>query len=1150
MRACLPSLVLALALARAVLAQSFTASLQGTVADTSGAVIPGATVTLLNEATDTHQAAKTNSTGRYLFVSVPSGTYRFTVEAAGFKSWVRGGVELQVQQAASVDVVLIPGDVSTTVVVTGEAPRLDTADATLGRVVDNVSIRDMPLGNRNAMDLVMLAAGVAGSGGSTGTNFVVNGSRNSQSDVLMDGTTLTVTEQNGGITDLKFRPSVDVVREFKVQTNTFSAEYGSTGGGVVNVVSMSGTNQFHGSLSEYLRNSALNANGFFSNRVGTPMVPFRRNQHGGTMGGPAVIPHVLNGRNRTFFFFNYEGTRQSSQATTLDSVPTMRERTGDFSQTFDVQKNLIQIFDPWTPHSVSGKTLRDPFPGNIIPASRFDPVGVKAASYYPVPNVAGRTNLNTANFYGVGSSISDGYQTSIKIDHTLNDYQRVSVRFSRAMSIGVPPNLWGNDLYPLDGGPSASATHNATADYTATLSPSVLLNLRWGLIRQSYRRDPFSRPFPEEVARAFGFQGPLNVAMVPRFSPEDYRDVGSYPSARMRRGEDTNHFAGSLVKIRGIQSLKFGAEARLARLNYAQPGLNNATLSFTRRVTMQDADRANSQQGNAIASMLLGWGSGGSQTTGMQASSAARAYGFYANDDIQLTRALFINIGLRYELDIPRTERYNRYSWFDPDATSPLNVPGFANLKGGLRFADPNHRSVYDLDANNLAPRFGLALRVSRKTVMRGGYGIYYGISRAGVSGSLTEGYRTSTNWTVSLDGNRTLLNPLRNPFPAGTNEPPGNSLGLLTGVGLYISAPVREWGTKPYYQQWSFTLQRELPLNAVAELAYSASRGVHLYHGGMNALNRLPETAYGDGDGSKLYVSVSNPFYGIVTDRSSSLSQPRISISQLWRPYPQFTGVSGDPGPPVANSIYHAVQVKLTKRWSRGLSFSGHYTFSKMIDDNSVSAVNLTWLGGNATVQSVRNLRLERSVSTWDVNHRAVADFSWQMPIGRGKRIGTTWKGWADHLMGQWQLNGIAMRQSGFPLVPALSGSVLVDSSQRPNLIGDPNLPVRAQDKLDMFVNPAAFSRPDAYKFGTAARTLPWARGAGTSNLDLSLFKNFYLWRERRRYLQFRGESFNITNSPMFASPDMTVGSTRFGLVTAQSNSSRQFQLALKFYF
>jgi len=324
----------ALLCAHAAFAQSFTASLQGTVTDVSGAVVPGASVMLSNEATQTRQAARTNGAGRYLFASVPAGRYRLAVELAGFKTYVTSGIELQVQRAASIDVALTPGDVSTKVEVTGEVPRLDTVDATLGRVVDNLSIRDMPLGSRNAMDLVMLAAGVAGSGGSTGTNFVINGSRNSQSDVLIDGATATVTEQNGGVTDLKFKPSVDMVREFKVQTNSFNAEYGSTGGGIVNVVSMSGTNKFHGNLSEFLRNSALNANGFFSNRNGIKMVPFRRNQFGGTLGGPVLLPHLYMGRNRTFFFYHYEGTRQSSQATTLDSVPTVRERNGDFSQTF------------------------------------------------------------------------------------------------------------------------------------------------------------------------------------------------------------------------------------------------------------------------------------------------------------------------------------------------------------------------------------------------------------------------------------------------------------------------------------------------------------------------------------------------------------------------------------------------------------------------------------------------------------------------------------------------------------------------------------------------------------------------------------------------------------------------------------------------
>ena len=344
-------------------AQSFTATLQGAVTDTSGSAVPNAHVSLLNEATNVKQQERlTDARGAYLFTLLPPGSYRMTVEMPGFQISVRSGLVLQVQQQAEVDVVLHIGDVSTTVLVAGEAPRLDAVSATLGRVVESRSLQSMPLVSRNILDLANLTPGVVGAPGGTGSNFVSNGVRNSTTDLLLDGTTVALHEQGGGATDIKFRPTVEAVQEFKVQTNSLSAEYGFTGGTVISAVTRSGTNQLHGSAFDYLRNSALNANSFFSNRAGRSIVPSRQNQFGAAVGGPVYIPKLYNGRDKTFFFFHHEGTKVSSQTTSTQTLPTLLEKSGDFSQTFDAAGRLLQIFDPYNVSTASGAPLRARFP--------------------------------------------------------------------------------------------------------------------------------------------------------------------------------------------------------------------------------------------------------------------------------------------------------------------------------------------------------------------------------------------------------------------------------------------------------------------------------------------------------------------------------------------------------------------------------------------------------------------------------------------------------------------------------------------------------------------------------------------------------------------------------------------------------------------
>ncbi len=1129
--------------------QSFTATLQGIVTDSTGAVLPGAKAVVENEATNVRQETVTNENGRYFFGTLPPGVYRLSVETAGFSRFVRSGMTLQVQQQATADVTLSPGDITTSVEVSGEAPRLDSVSATLGRVVENSSVLAMPLGTRNTLDLATLTPGVSGSTGFTGTNFASNGSRNSQSDVLIDGVTVTVQEQNGGVTDAKFRPSVEAVQEMKVMTNSFSAEYGNTGGTVVTMVTRSGTNQFHGSAFEFLRNSALNANNFFANRSGRELVPFRRNQFGGAIGGPVLIPKVYNGKDRTFFFFHYEATRQSSQVTVLDTVPTELQKQGNFSDTRDQNGNLIRIFDP-NSYGQAGSNLRTPFANNIIPQSRIDPVARYAMQFYPTANLPGNQHTRINNFFNSGARVANEYQTTMKVDHNFTELQRISVRYSQYRNTSNSPNLWGNWMSPYDDGyvSPGDVTRNGSVDYTYTISPTTILNLRWGVARQFGVRKPFCEACPEFNINDFGFNGPMNTQIPPNFQPEGFASLGTRPWARVNRGEDVNHFVANLTKIAGNHTIKFGGDGRIYRLNYAQPGWNSVSFNFGRLTTSENPFQGNALQGNGLASMLLGWGTGGSQSVGAYSSYASSSYGFFFQDDWRVSSRLTLNLGIRYELDVPRTERYNRVSWVDPNAVSPVSAPGYENLRAGLVFADPNNRAPYDLEKKNFAPRFGFAYTLTPKTVIRGGYGIYFGISAAQNRSPLGQGFTDSTPWNASMDGGMTQYAALNTPFPDGISTPPGSSLGLASFIGRGISGPIRDWGKKPYYQQISFSIQRELPANSVIELSYFGNLGRRMYFGNNGALNRIDPSYLSYG--ASLNDLVANPFYGIINDPLSPLSKPEVSQIQLLRPYPQFTGVSGVTGPPTANSSYHAMQVHYTKRFSHGFSASAHYTFSKMLDFNSVSG-SVGWLGyDTGGLQSYSNLRLERAVSVYDRRHRMVVDFAYELPFGRSKSFGSGMPKWLDYAVGGWQANGILTFQGGSPLVPGLQGGVLADATQRPNLIGDPRTSGSVKDRLDNYVDPAAFSRPTPYTWGTAPRTLGSLRTPMMKNIDASLFKNLYFTGDNRIYLQLRGEAFNLTNTPIFAGPNMSYGSQSFGVISSQANGPRQMQIALKLYF
>jgi hypothetical protein len=1137
-------------------AQSYTASVRGSVTDSSHAAVPSAAVVLTETTQNVEYRSTTDSSGRYVMPSVPRGHYTLAVEAAGFKKAVQAPFDLEVQQQATFDFEMEVGQVNTAVEVTGSAPLINTTSATLGQVVDNKFIDTMPLSGRNPLTLARLAPGIVGDTG--GVNFSANGTRNSTSDVMLDGSIITGIEQNGGITDVKYVPSVDVVQEFKVQTNYFSAEFGNTGGAVINIVSKSGTNDLHGVGYEFHSDSALNANTWESNRNGGHLPDSHKDIFGYAFGGPVILPKLYNGRNKTFFFTNYEGQRSAGAATSTTSqntVPTTQQRAGDFSDVRLQNGAPVIIYNPFSTYlNNDDETMRNPFPANRIPASMMDPIAVKLASYYAKPISDGNQYTHVNNWFAQGTNHTASNQLAFKIDENLSDKQRFSARYTVNWDDSQPFNALGNDA---NGSlPDTSRTQNGVVDYTRTQNPTTVINLRGGVTRAHERHVP-AGSFEQT---SLGFPSILDfngVNMFPRITTSGYQSLGVGGYALIWRDEDVYTGSGSVTKILGGHTLKVGAEVRRLHENYYQPNLPQGGFSFNRAQTGQNPLVASSKQGDAFASMLLNWGSAGSYSIDVPAATTSGYFGGYLQDDWRITKKLTLNLGLRYDFDIPRTERFNREDWWDPSAPSPLagklsGVPSqFIDLKGAYKFVDGSNRSPFDGDYNNIQPRIGFAFALNNKTAIRGGYGIFYSVNRDVVKGEVGYGWRSGSSVQWSRDSDLTRYATLENPFPNGLTLPAGRD--PLMCIGLGCSANVRQ-SDNPQYQQWNFSVERELPGNSVLEVNYSASKGTHLYNGGGDILgnyNKLDPRYFSLGRDA-LEAQVDNPFYGLITDPRSILSDPTVPYQVLLRPYPQYAdGSIGDylAPPNNGNSIYHSAQFKFEKRFSHGVSVLAHYTISKLITDSDSNSSDTEWLNSNGYIQNWANLRQERSLGIYDVPQRAVFSFDYQLPIGRNRMFGKSMNRVLDGFIGGWEVSGILTFASGFPIVPGYPDGTLWDSVQRPNLIGNPGMPGSVHDRLNNYFNVNAFADVDPDTYGSAPRTLPNYRAPGIASGDMTLAKSFAI--QEHKSLQLRLEGYNITNTPQFSAPNSDFGDPAFGTISGtRSGTNRTLQLAAKFYF
>jgi hypothetical protein len=1138
--------------------QTFSGSVSGTVTDSSGAVLTHVAVKLVNEKTNEAHSEITSDLGTYTFPQIPPGTYRLEVEASGFKKFVRPGISVDVQQHPQIDVQMEVGSVNQSIEVTAQVPLLQPTTSSLGQVISNQAINELPLSGRNTLALIGLTAGTQPVGSFGGiparTNaynqgfFSTSGSQVVTNETLIDGVPANAALYNAPA----YVPVVDDVQEFTVDTNTFTAEFGRTGGGIVNIVTKSGGNAFHGILYEFFRNDHLNANNWFNNLTGTRKPVTTTNQYGFALGGPVLLPHIYNGHDKTFWFFNYEGLRDRVGLTQIFTIPTPLQLQGNFSQTFSSPGHLIQIYDPLTTQpnpTQSGSYTRMNFPGNIIPPARMSPVAVKMGALYPAPNTAGNPVTGANNFAASAAVPNTQDQFTTRIDHIVGEKHHIFGRFSYSNDLRGAYDFFHDGagwVNPGGGGvPLNFDARNAALDYTYTISPTLLFEFRYGFVRQFIGKVPAGYGV-DLTTLGFSalFSNEIPVHAFPSIQPSGYRALAPETQDLIHRADNTHAWQGSFTKVLSRHTLKWGGDYRFIPIGELQPNAPQGFFNFNSGFTSQNPFITSPTSGNSIASFLLGYPASGSIDNTPAVSISYRYLGAYLQDDYRVSSKLTLNLGLRYEVETGRNERYNRLSWFDPSVPNPIGTQvDIPNLRGGLQFVGVGNNSSWQKATNwkNLGPRFGFAYSATPSTVLRGGYGLFYLPATGDDQGTnLGEaGFSATTAFVSSLNGGLTPAGTLSNPFPQGIAIPRGSSQGLMTLLGQDLVS-VYHYDHSAYSQEWNFDIQQQLPATILFDIAYAGSKGTALPIDIQ--LNQLPDQYLSLGP--TLLQQVANPFYGLI--QAGILSQKTVTLEQLLRPFPEFTNINiravheGD-------SIYHSLQAKLERRFNNGFSVLAAYTFSKDIGDvGSRLAINFA----NPGIQDSNNLRAERSLENIDVPQRFIVSYTWELPLGPGKPFLSGAAPVLAKIIGGWQMNGITTVQSGLPLglTTATNLTNSLGGGSRPNYNGmSAALSGPIESRLNEYFNTSVFSQPPAFTFGNVSRTLSDVRAPGLVDFDFSAVKNTPI--TERFNLQFRAEFFNFLNNVNFGPPGTTFGTSTFGVISS-AGDARVTQLALKLLF
>ncbi len=1143
--------LLAVMTALAVLGQDSRGQIQGRVTDPSGAVVSAASVRATNTATNVATAITTNQTGDFLVPFLLPGTYKLSVEAAGFKQWIHDGIGVQVNDRITLNATLTVGSASEAISVTGDAPLVDASSASLGTVVDQRRVSELPLKDGNPIMLSSLSPGVMNlsTGGwsrpfdnASPSAIAISGNRTGTNEFTLDGAPNTT----GAGGNVAYIPPAGVVEEFKIQTATFDASNGFASGAVVNVSLKSGTNQLRGQLYEFFQNPVLNANSFFNNLSGQPPANIRQHRFGVNASGPVVIPKLYNGRNKSFWMYGYEGIKDTfPRATVTDTVPTEAERRGDFSQLLSVGSQY-QLYDPATiTAAANGRFSRQPIPGNIIPPNRISPLAQNVQKYWPAANLPG-TRDGSSNYTILVPDIDDFWSHVFRVDHNVSERNRFFIRGDANRRRSLTENRYGNDAYGtlyfrrnLGGG----------ADHVYVFRPNLLLNTRYSYTKYYDNQDP--RSMGTDI-KALGFSDAYvsqvksiapNAVSLPNFNVGGFAPISNAGVSKASR--DTHSMAANVTHIVRNHSLKYGYEHRVYRDYSINLGLNSGRFDYAADWTRGPLDNSpTAPLGQPLASFLLGLPTAGFLDFNDTYAQQAIVSGGYLQDDWKISPKLTLTLGLRYEVGRPTTERFNRtVRGFDANVISPLQAEAQANyarspipevtpanfkVNGGLTFAGVNGqpRSLWNADRNNISPRFGFAYQLDRRTAIRGGFGRFYDLDRQTVNQS---GFSRRTLIVPSLNNGQNFLATTAAPYPNGIDRPTGSAQGLLSFAGQGVSG-FNPYLRTPYTQRWQFSIQRELVKDIALEVAYVGSRSEDLRI--TRAINPIPRQYLSTSltrdqvTIDLLSRAVPNPFYPALPN--TNLATTNTTRSQLLRPYPQFTGVS------IANndgySNYHSLQTRLEKRFSKGYTIMTAYTWSKFMEGTSY--LNET------------DPKPEYVVSDQDRTQRLVVSGIWEIPIGRGKRFGGAMRGTADKILGGWQAQGIYQFQGGPPL--GFGNAIFNGDLKSVPLSGD-------QRSISRWFNTdAGFDRIPARQLGSNIRYMPsrfsGIRAAGIDNWDLSVIKNTHF--NEHIYLQFRAEFLNAFNHSQFSPPNTSPSSTTFGTVTETAQMPRLMQFGLKLFF
>ncbi|MEO5926284.1 MAG: TonB-dependent receptor [Bryobacteraceae bacterium] len=1090
-------------------AQSTKAELFGVVRDPGILPVSGAAVELLNADTQVALALESDELGSFHFSALSAGNYELTASKNGFAKLVRRGLVLRVGDRVDLDLTLAIGNATESIEVMAAPPLLQATRGTSSLVVEQKRIVNLPLDGRNFVPLIALAPGVNLPPGQLLPR--VNGSRPRTSEYIYDG--ISVLQPEPG--QVAYFPIVDAIEEFRVETNSPSAEYGRSNGGVIMVNQKYGTNAIHGTLFEFFRNEKINARNLFATTGAKPR--FRRNQYGFVLGGPIQ-------KNKTFFFVDWQGTRLDQGVVRTSTVPTTAQRNGIFTQA---------IYDPKSTVQTGGVYSRTAFAGNLIPVTALDPATLAVVNRYPTPNVLSGTAEATANNYRrVGSDRTAQDQFDTRIDRYFGTKHKIFSRYAylRDDSSPATPFPDGSGTFTATYiGKTLTRADSLVAEHTWNLAPTSVNQIRFGFTRRGFDRSSLhTGQSATQVSKVPNIPLTSFSDVLPTYDVVGFQQLGPPVNGNASFTTSVTQFIDNYTWIHGAHSIKVGTDIRLERLDALQPPSPTGNFQFSNIFTanLSAAGAPVANTGNAFASFLLGQVSRFSIDAQSQAlRPRANIVEFFFQDDWRATRRLTVNIGSRYTLNIPSTVAGNQGAVFNLN-TQKLEYFG----KGGFP------TSARNLEKKNFGPRVGLAYKITDSFVVRSGYSMTW-IEQAGI----TTPFTTPLFPFIQTLGQQTLdnINPafVLSQGPTVTPQAPGPDAGL--GQGVF---GVQRNNGSGYAQQWNLSLQKTLCENWSFEAGYLGSKLTRL---GVPDINLNQLTTEQLKLGSQLTQQVTNPFYGQVPV-GTSLATPTIARAQLLRAYPRFTTVTlyrNNTG----HSTYHSFQSRIEKRFSRGLTFSAAYTRSRLIDDAGAvfdSAV-LTGPVANFQVADSYNKRLEKDVSTGNVPNIFSLGGVYELPFGRSRSHRLS--GWTDWVAGGWQLAGLVRMQSGAPLAVTQATNLNAFAGfgiQRPNRVGDPTLP-SDQRTTGRWFNTAAFGQAAQFTLGNSSRNP--VSGPGYRAADVMIGKTFVMTDRFRT--EFRAEAFNVTNTPPLGNPNVSFGNAAFGSITTALDP-RVFEFVLKLQF